>query len=200
MTILGFAFAALLDIPIHKSRIQSLHVLFTLFSEFKNSQVHRKLLPEPCVIFLFIIIVIKLRCLVVTSIVWWSVVWWSVVWWRVNKSCFCCSISEAWRRKTNSTTLSRISCSLLTMTTVLFCSMCTSRTQMFPSQQLFSQMYTITTLWLQVMQSTVIACCYIRVTESYSSCYNERKDMDPTQFLLPRPKVNWNFTASRRPP
>jgi intraflagellar transport protein 46 len=28
----------LLDIPIHKSRIQSLHLLFTLFSEFKNSQ------------------------------------------------------------------------------------------------------------------------------------------------------------------
>jgi len=31
--------AGLLDIPAHKSRIQSLHLLFTLFSEFKNSQV-----------------------------------------------------------------------------------------------------------------------------------------------------------------
>lgn len=29
---------SLLDIPVHKSRIQSLHVLFTLYSEFKNSQ------------------------------------------------------------------------------------------------------------------------------------------------------------------
>jgi len=29
----------LLDIPIHKSRVQSLHLLFSLFSEFKNSQV-----------------------------------------------------------------------------------------------------------------------------------------------------------------
>jgi hypothetical protein len=30
---------ALLDIPVYKSRIQSIHVLFSLFSEFKNSQV-----------------------------------------------------------------------------------------------------------------------------------------------------------------
>jgi len=29
---------AILDIPVHKSRVQSLHVLFTLYSEFKNSQ------------------------------------------------------------------------------------------------------------------------------------------------------------------
>lgn len=29
---------SLLDIPVHKSRIQSLHVLFTLYSAFKNSQ------------------------------------------------------------------------------------------------------------------------------------------------------------------
>lgn len=29
---------ALVDIPIHKSRIESLHLLFTLFSEFRNSQ------------------------------------------------------------------------------------------------------------------------------------------------------------------
>lgn len=29
---------SLLDIPVHKSRIQSLHVLFSLYSEFKNSQ------------------------------------------------------------------------------------------------------------------------------------------------------------------
>jgi hypothetical protein len=27
-----------LDIPVYKSRIQSLHVLFTLYSAFKNSQ------------------------------------------------------------------------------------------------------------------------------------------------------------------
>uniref|UniRef100_A0A914WQG1 Intraflagellar transport protein 46 homolog n=1 Tax=Plectus sambesii TaxID=2011161 RepID=A0A914WQG1_9BILA len=32
-----------LDIPVHKSRIQSLHVLFTLYSEFKNSQHFRNL-------------------------------------------------------------------------------------------------------------------------------------------------------------
>ena len=30
---------ALLDIPIYQSKIQALHVLFTLYSEFKNSQV-----------------------------------------------------------------------------------------------------------------------------------------------------------------
>lgn len=30
---------ALLDIPVYKSRIQSIHVLFSLFSEFKNSEV-----------------------------------------------------------------------------------------------------------------------------------------------------------------
>ena len=30
---------ATLDIPIYQSRIQALHVLFTLYSEFKNSQV-----------------------------------------------------------------------------------------------------------------------------------------------------------------
>jgi hypothetical protein len=29
---------ALLDIPVYKSRVQSIHVLFTLFSEFKNSE------------------------------------------------------------------------------------------------------------------------------------------------------------------
>ncbi|GAA6099817.1 intraflagellar transport protein 46 homolog [Tachysurus ichikawai] len=28
----------ILDIPVYKNRIQSLHVLFTLYSEFKNSQ------------------------------------------------------------------------------------------------------------------------------------------------------------------
>lgn len=33
--------AALLDIPIHKSKIESLHVLFSLFVEFKNSQHFR---------------------------------------------------------------------------------------------------------------------------------------------------------------
>ena len=31
--------SALLDIPVYKSKVQSLHVLFTLYSEFKNSQV-----------------------------------------------------------------------------------------------------------------------------------------------------------------
>lgn len=30
---------AILDIPIYKSRIQSLYTLFSLYSEFKNSQV-----------------------------------------------------------------------------------------------------------------------------------------------------------------
>ncbi len=34
-----FVISAILDIPVHKSRVQSLHVLFTLYSEFKNSQV-----------------------------------------------------------------------------------------------------------------------------------------------------------------
>jgi intraflagellar transport protein 46 len=33
--------AALCDVPIHKSRIESLHLLFTLFSEFKASQHFR---------------------------------------------------------------------------------------------------------------------------------------------------------------
>jgi len=32
-------FAALLDIPVYKSRIQSLHFLFSLYAAFKNSQV-----------------------------------------------------------------------------------------------------------------------------------------------------------------
>ncbi|XP_006642340.2 intraflagellar transport protein 46 homolog isoform X1 [Lepisosteus oculatus] len=36
---------AVLDIPVYQSRIQSLHVLFTLYSEFKNSQ-HFKTLAE----------------------------------------------------------------------------------------------------------------------------------------------------------
>lgn len=31
--------SAILDIPVYKSRIQSLHLLFSLYSEFKNSQV-----------------------------------------------------------------------------------------------------------------------------------------------------------------
>ncbi|KAL7847171.1 hypothetical protein SRHO_G00221510 [Serrasalmus rhombeus] len=35
----------ILDIPVYKNRIQSLHVLFTLYSEFKNSQ-HFKALAE----------------------------------------------------------------------------------------------------------------------------------------------------------
>ncbi|NWI26686.1 IFT46 protein, partial [Sula dactylatra] len=36
---------AILDIPVYKSRIQPLHVLFSLYSEFKNSQ-HFKLLAD----------------------------------------------------------------------------------------------------------------------------------------------------------
>ncbi|XP_073512702.1 intraflagellar transport protein 46 homolog isoform X2 [Phyllobates terribilis] len=36
---------AMLDIPVYKSRIQSLHVLFSLYSEFRNSQ-HFKALAE----------------------------------------------------------------------------------------------------------------------------------------------------------
>ena len=31
---------ALLDIPVYKSRVQSLHVLFSLYAAFKNSQVY----------------------------------------------------------------------------------------------------------------------------------------------------------------
>lgn len=34
---------SILDIPVHKSRVQSLHVLFTLFNEFRNSQHFRNL-------------------------------------------------------------------------------------------------------------------------------------------------------------
>lgn len=30
---------AMLDVPVYKSKVQSIHVLFTLFSEFKNSEV-----------------------------------------------------------------------------------------------------------------------------------------------------------------
>ena len=36
---------AILDIPVYKSRIQNLHLLFSLYSEFKNSQ-HFKALAE----------------------------------------------------------------------------------------------------------------------------------------------------------
>lgn len=32
-------FPGLLDIPVYKSRVHSLHVLFSLYTEFKNSQV-----------------------------------------------------------------------------------------------------------------------------------------------------------------
>jgi intraflagellar transport protein 46 len=37
---------ALLDIPVYKSRIQSLHVLFSLYSAFKNSQHFNQLAQE----------------------------------------------------------------------------------------------------------------------------------------------------------
>lgn len=30
-----------MDIPVYKSKVQSLHVLFTLYAEFKNSQVRK---------------------------------------------------------------------------------------------------------------------------------------------------------------
>ncbi|XP_043336689.1 intraflagellar transport protein 46 homolog isoform X1 [Cervus elaphus] len=40
-----FSISAILDIPVYKSRIQSLHLLFSLYSEFKNSQ-HFKALAE----------------------------------------------------------------------------------------------------------------------------------------------------------
>ncbi|XP_033063247.1 intraflagellar transport protein 46 homolog isoform X3 [Trachypithecus francoisi] len=40
-----FFISAILDIPVYKSRIQSLHLLFSLYSEFKNSQ-HFKALAE----------------------------------------------------------------------------------------------------------------------------------------------------------
>uniref|UniRef100_A0A3B4BSQ3 Intraflagellar transport protein 46 homolog n=1 Tax=Pygocentrus nattereri TaxID=42514 RepID=A0A3B4BSQ3_PYGNA len=36
----------ILDIPVYKNRIQSLHVLFTLYSEFKNSQVSTVLVED----------------------------------------------------------------------------------------------------------------------------------------------------------
>ena len=36
----------LLDIPVHKSRIQSLHVLFSLYSAFKHSQHFNQLARE----------------------------------------------------------------------------------------------------------------------------------------------------------
>ncbi|ELW63218.1 Intraflagellar transport protein 46 like protein [Tupaia chinensis] len=44
---------AILDIPVYKSRIQSLHLLFSLYSEFKNSQISTvrkmpKLTRRPC--------------------------------------------------------------------------------------------------------------------------------------------------------
>lgn len=41
-----FSFSATLDIPVYKSRIQSLHVLFTLYSVFKNSAHFRQLAEE----------------------------------------------------------------------------------------------------------------------------------------------------------
>lgn len=37
---------AILDIPIYQSRVQALHVLFTLYSEFKNSQHFKSLAEE----------------------------------------------------------------------------------------------------------------------------------------------------------
>lgn len=35
-----------MDIPVYKSRVQSLHVLFTLYSVFKNSAHFRQLAEE----------------------------------------------------------------------------------------------------------------------------------------------------------
>ncbi len=37
---------SLLDIPVHKSRVQSLHVLFSLYSAFKNSQHFNQLAQQ----------------------------------------------------------------------------------------------------------------------------------------------------------
>ena len=37
---------ALLDIPVYKSRVHSLHVLFSLYSAFKNSQHFNQLAQE----------------------------------------------------------------------------------------------------------------------------------------------------------
>ena len=48
----SYFLTAILDIPIYKNtnhhneRVQALHVLFTLFSEFKNSQVGEELLAQ----------------------------------------------------------------------------------------------------------------------------------------------------------
>lgn len=39
IVIILYILIGILDIPVYKNRIQSLHVLFTLYSEFKNSQV-----------------------------------------------------------------------------------------------------------------------------------------------------------------
>uniref|UniRef100_A0A8D0EFQ5 Intraflagellar transport protein 46 homolog n=1 Tax=Strix occidentalis caurina TaxID=311401 RepID=A0A8D0EFQ5_STROC len=39
LSVAPLSLAAILDIPVYKSRIQPLHVLFSLYSEFKNSQV-----------------------------------------------------------------------------------------------------------------------------------------------------------------
>jgi len=36
----------ILDIPVHNNRIHALHVLFTLFSEFKNSQHFHQLAKD----------------------------------------------------------------------------------------------------------------------------------------------------------
>ena len=41
---------AILDIPIYQSKVQALHVLFTLFSEFKNSQVSYMVVIQNCMI------------------------------------------------------------------------------------------------------------------------------------------------------
>lgn len=37
---------AVMDIPVYKSRVQSLHVLFTLYSVFKNSAHFRQLAED----------------------------------------------------------------------------------------------------------------------------------------------------------
>ena len=41
-----FFVSATMDIPVYKSRVQSLHVLFTLYSVFKNSAHFRQLAEE----------------------------------------------------------------------------------------------------------------------------------------------------------
>lgn len=46
--------SAILDIPVYKDHIQSLHTLFSLYSEFKNSQVCTSDAPEQRLLLLLV--------------------------------------------------------------------------------------------------------------------------------------------------